>query len=297
MSHHHTHIPHHIGKAYTIGIALNIFYVAIQAFIGWHIHSLSLLSDAGHNFLDVGTLAISLLAFRLSKSKTSLQFTYGYKKVSILISVINAIILLISIGIIGYEAIDRLDQPQPLPGFTIALIAAIGVIVNGGSAYLFYHDKDKDLNIKGAYLHLFSDALISVSVLAGGLIIQFTQLFWVDSALSLIICIVIILSTWRLLRDSLKLSIDGVPDHIAIEDIRNIAMSIDGVQDLRHIHVWAISTSEIAMTGHIIPKEGLLPEELFILKNKIKKQLTTLHITHSTLEIDSTSDTSDCDIC
>ena len=160
--------------------------------------------------------------------------------------------LLVSIGAIVYEAIHRLLNPEPLPGITVAIVAGIGIVINSVTALLFFREKDKDMNIKSAYLHLMSDAIVSLGLVAGGIVIFYTNWFWIDSALSILIAIVILFSTWRLLRSSLRLSLDGVPENIHIDDIKATAMKVKGVKDLHHIHIWAISTTENAMTAHLV---------------------------------------------
>ena len=186
-----------INKAFIIGIVLNLAYVIIQVVIGFRINSLALLSDAGHNFLDVGALALSLLAFKLNKAKANNKYTYGFKKSSILISLFNAILLLISIGAIGYEAILRFKHPEPSPGITIAIVSAIGIVINAVSAFMFFRDKEKDLNVKSAFLHLASDAVVSLGLVIGGIIMHYTHIYWIDPVLSLVVCAVIIVKIGR----------------------------------------------------------------------------------------------------
>ncbi len=289
-NHNHNHATHHItgiNKAFVIGIVLNLAYVLIQVIIGLKINSLSLLSDAGHNFLDVAGLALAMLAFKLSKSKSTEKFTYGYKKASILISLLNAVILLISIGAIGYEAIYRFKNPQPLPGITIAIIAGIGIFINGISAFMFFRDKENDINIKAAFLHLASDALVSLGLVVGGVIIYYTHLFWIDPLLSLVICGVIIASTWSLLKDSLRLSLDGVPDNVDIQKIKAGVEKISGVKNLHHLHIWAISTTQNAMTAHLVVANDLSPAQITTLKHSVKHELEHLNIHHVTLETET----------
>lgn len=284
--HNHAHVPviTNLNRAFIIGIALNFAYVVIQIIIGLRIHSLALLSDAGHNFLDVAGLALAMVAFKLSKSKSTEKYTYGRKKASILISLLNAVILLISIGAIGYEAIFRFRDPHPIPGITIAIIAAIGIVVNGVSAFMFFKDKDKDINVKAAFLHLASDALVSLGLVAGGIIIYYTGWYWIDPALSLIICIVIIISTWSLLKDSLRLSLDGVPDNIDFKKVKEEVMKTEGVKDFHHLHIWAISTIENALTGHLVVANDLGFDKITALKRKVKHSLEHFNIHHATLE-------------
>lgn len=285
----HTHTPviTNLNTAFITGIVLNFAYVLIQIIIGLNIHSLALLSDAGHNFLDVAGLALALVAFKLSKSKSTEIYTYGRKKASILISLLNAVILLISIGAIGYEAIFRFNNPQPLPGITIAIIAAIGIFVNGVSAFMFFRDKEKDINVKSAFLHLAADALVSLGLVIGGIIIYYTHLFWVDPLLSIIICVVIIASTWGLLKDSLRLSLDGVPENVDLKKVKEEVLKISGVKDFHHLHIWAISSTENAMRGHLVVSKELSMTQIEQLKKHIKHELEHLNIGHSTIETET----------
>ena len=276
-----------VNKAFVVGIVLNLAYVIIQVIIGLRINSLSLLSDAGHNFLDVAGLALALVAFKLTQSKATEKYTYGYRKSSILISLLNAVILLISIGAIGYEAIFRFAHPQELPGITIAIIASIGIVINAVSAFMFFRDKEKDINIKSAFLHLASDALVSLGLVAGGIIIYFTHLYWIDPVLSLVVCGVIIASTWKLLRDSLRLSLDGVPANIDMQKVKDIALKISGVVDIHHMHVWAISTTENALTAHLMVGEKTTMQQIQEMKEHLKHELQHQNIHHVTLETET----------
>jgi cobalt-zinc-cadmium efflux system protein len=284
----HSHLPQitSLNKAFIVGIVLNLAYVVVQLVIGLSIHSLSLLSDAGHNFLDVAGLALAMLAFKLSKSKSTETFTYGHKKASILISLFNAVVLLLSIGAIGYEAIFRFNKPEVLPGFTIAIIAVIGIVINTVSAFMFFREKDKDINVKSAFLHLAADAMVSMGLVIGGIIIHYTHLYWIDPLLSIIICLVIIASTWKLLSNSLRLSMDGVPDNIDIQKVKEAVLKVEGVNEMHHLHVWAISTTENALTTHIKVNETATMPEIEIIKRKVKHTLQHLNINHATLEIE-----------
>ena len=297
---HHHHQPvalTNVSKAFVVGIILNSAFVIIQAGIGLQIKSLSLLSDAGHNFADVASLILSLIAFKLHKVKANNSYTYGYRKTSIIVALINAIILLISIGIISYEAIIHILHPIILPGKTIAWVALTGVFVNGISAIFFLKDKDKDLNIKSAFLHLAADAIISLGIVIGGIIIYFTQLYWIDAVLSLIIAIVILISTWKLLRDSIKLSLDGVPDDIDIEKIKQTALKINGIKSMHHLHVWAISTTENAMTAHIVLANHVSIDTEQQIKQKFKHELLQQHIHHITIETERENNSCEGEDC
>ncbi|MEO5682093.1 MAG: cation diffusion facilitator family transporter [Chitinophagaceae bacterium] len=282
--HHHAVTLTNVNRAFIIGISLNFLFVIIEVLAGLSTHSLSLLSDAGHNLADVGALALSLLAFKLLKVKSSKQYTYGYRKTSILVALFNAMVLLVSIGAIIYEAIHRFLQPEPVKGTTIAIIAGIGILINASTALLFLRDKEKDMNIKSAYLHLMSDAVVSLGLVIGGIIIVYTGWFWVDSVLSIIVALVILFSTWRLLKDSLRLSLDGVPANIKLDEIKEAALKIKGVIDFHHVHIWAISTTENALTAHLVLPVSTSIEEEKKIKDELKHGLLHQNIQHITLE-------------
>ncbi len=292
MAHHHDHHHHHHGPvaltnvntAFVVGIALNFLFVIIEAAVGLYVHSLSLLSDAGHNLADVGTLALSLLAFRLVQVKPTEQYTYGYRKTSVIVALFNGMMLMVSIGAIVYEAVHRFFNPEPLPGGIIALVAGAGIIINSVTALLFFRDKDKDMNIKSAYLHLLSDALVSLALVIGGIIIIYTGWFWVDSALSILVAVVIFFSTWGLLRDSFRLSLDAVPADIKMENIKEAAAKVAGVKSLHHIHIWAISTTENALTAHLVLEKDTTIERECLIKNELRHELQHQNIHHITLE-------------
>lgn len=299
MEHNHSHHDHshshsvvltNVNNAFIIGIALNFLFVVIEVIIGFSINSLSLLSDAGHNLADVGSLALSLLAFRLLKVKSNNKYTYGFRKTTILAALFNAMVLLLSIGAILFEAINRLMHPAPLPGKIIAIVAAIGIVVNFVSGKLFMKNKDKDLNIKSAYLHLMSDALVSTGLVIGGIAIFYTNWFWLDPVLSIIIAIIILLGTWSLLKESLRLSLDGVPKDINLEEIKNKTAQINGIKDIHHIHVWAMSTTENAMTVHAVVDGKLNHEEITKIKKEIKHEMEHLNIQHTTVETEFADD-------
>lgn len=290
MSHHHHHHHDHsititnVNRAFIIGITLNFLFVVIEVIAGLYIDSLSLLSDAGHNLADVATLALSLLAFRLLKVKSNEHYTYGYRKTSILVALFNGVVLLVSIGAIVFEAIQRFLHPVAMPGITIAWIACIGIVINAITALLFFKGKEKDLNQKSAYLHLMSDALVSLAIAIGGVIIFYTKLYWIDSLLSILVALVILISTWKLLKDSLRLSLDGVPEGIHIEDIRKAIAKMPGIQNIHHIHIWAISTTENALTAHLVLEKDTSIEQEQKIKHEVRHELEHLNIHHVTLE-------------
>ena len=284
---HHLEREVQVNKAFVAGIVLNLAYVVVQIIAGLNINSMSLLSDAGHNFLDVSGLVLSMLALRLTKSKATKNYTYGYKKSSILISLFNTILLLISIGAIGYESVIRFQHPEQLSGKIVAAIAIFGILINGTSAFLFFREKDKDINIRSAFLHLFSDTLVSMGLVVGGILIYYTHFYWIDSLLSILICLIIVWSTWNLLRNSLHLSMDGVPTDVDMEKIIAAVQGVEGVESVHHLHVWAISTQENALTGHLVVSSTCSSKEINSTRQAVKRRLLTLKINHSTLEIES----------
>jgi cobalt-zinc-cadmium efflux system protein len=291
MEHDHSHHHHHhspqltnVGKAFIIGIVLNMGFVVIEFVSGFYTNSLALLSDAGHNLSDVATLGLSLFAFQISKRKATAIYTYGFHKSTILASLVNAVILLIAVGSIGWEAIQRFISPEETQGKVISIVAGIGIVINAGSAFLFFRDKEKDLNVKGAYLHLALDAIVSAGVVIAGLIISYTGINWIDPLISLIIMAVVIYSTWGLLTESLKLSMDAVPNAVNAEEVKKEMQRTTGVRSIHHIHIWAMSTTKNAMTAHLMMEKNLTDKQVADIKHKIKHTLEHLNIQHVTLE-------------
>lgn len=283
--HHHDHAPKldHLNNAFIIGIILNSVFVLLEVVAGLWSHSLSLLTDAGHNLSDVAGLALALLAFKLSKVSANSEYTYGYKRSTIIVSFFNALVLFIAVGFIGYEAVMRFIHPETIEGGTMAWVAFAGIIINGFTAWLFVKDKDKDLNIKGAYLHMAVDAIVSLGVVISGVVIYFTHLYWIDSVVSLVIAIVILKGTWSLLSDSLRLEMDGVPKEMDIDKIKLELMKAKGVVDVHHIHVWALSTTENALTAHLVIDQNAT-SSFDSIKHDLRHRLEHLSISHSTFE-------------
>lgn len=291
MGHDHTHHHHHkierFSNVLLAGVGLNALFVVVEASAGFFTGSLALLTDAGHNLSDVGSLLLSLLAFKLASIRPNVKYTYGYKKTTILATLINAVVLFVAVGIIFWEAIHRFNAPKEMPGITVAIVSFIGIITNGLSALLFFRDKDSDLNMKGAYLHLLADALVSFGVVIGGIAMYFTHLYWIDSILSVVICVVILISSFRLLKDSLRLSLDGIPVDVDVDKVEAALLGIKGVISLHHLHIWAMSTTENAMTVHVVLSKQLTDVEIMGVKKEIKHALAHQSVHHSTLEIES----------
>jgi cobalt-zinc-cadmium efflux system protein len=283
--HHHDHTPKldHLNNAFIIGIVLNSVFVVLEVVAGLWSHSLSLLTDAGHNLGDVAGLALALLAFKLSKVSSNQDYTYGYKRSTIIVSFFNALVLFIAVGFIGYEAIMRFIHQEAVAGGTMAWVAFAGIGINGFTAWLFLKGKDTDLNVKGAYLHMAVDAIVSLGVVISGIIIYFTHLYWIDSAVSLIVAIVILRGTWSLLMDSLRLEMDGVPKEMDLQKIKKELMKAKGVVDVHHVHVWALSTTENALTAHLVIDQNSV-SSFDNIKHDLRHRLEHLSITHSTFE-------------
>lgn len=282
MEHTHNKIPDS-GNALKIGIAINIVFVIIEAFYGLLSNSTALLADAGHNFGDVMALGFSWFAIVLSKRKPTLKFTYGFRRSTILVALLNTIILLAAVVYIVFETVDRLHNPVEINAKSVVIVAAIGIIVNGFTAWLFVKAEKHDLNIRSAFVHFFADTLVSLGVVAGGIIIAYTGFYLLDSVISFIIIAVILYSTYHLLIDSVNLALDAVPGNINILAIRQYLESLTEVEGIHDLHVWALSTTEAALTVHI--KTNVQTDTGFI--KSIQYQLhDQFSIGHSTIQVE-----------
>lgn len=241
-----------LNAAFIAGIALNAIYVAVEAVYGFLYDSMGLLSDAGHNLSDVASLVIAMVAFRLMTHKPVIRHTYGYKKFTVQASFINALLLYAAVGAILVGAISKLMHPTAVNGDTIAWVAATGVVVNGVTAWLFMKDKNRDMNVKAAYLHMAADTLVSLGVVVSGIVIHFTGWYVLDPIVGIVIALVIAWSTRGLLAESTRLSIDAVPKSVDMNALERAILSVDGVKSIHHLHVWPLSTTEVAMTVHVI---------------------------------------------
>jgi len=285
FGHHHHDAPkiENLNAAFIIGIILNSAFVIIEVVAGLYIHSLSLLTDAGHNLSDVAALALALLAFKLTKVSANNKYTYGYKRSTIIVTFFNAVILFASVGVIVYEAIIRFIHPATIQGGTMAWVALIGIGVNAFTAYLFVKGKDGDLNIKSTYMHMAMDAVVSLGVVISGVIIYFTHWYIIDSIVSILIAITILRGTWSLLNDSLRLEMDGVPKEMNLEKIKIELMKGKGVVDVHHMHVWALSTTENALTAHLVVDPEYI-NTFDKIKHDLRHRMEHLDISHSTFE-------------
>lgn len=287
-SHHHEHhiVPASLNKIFIFCIALNLLFVVIEAGVGFIYNSLGLLSDAGHNLSDVFSLLLALVAFRMAKLHATHHFTYGYKKATILISLVNAVILLVAVGAILIESIYKLKHPVPVSGQAISWTAGIGILINGLTTWLLMRDRKKDLNVQGAFLHMMMDTLVSVGVVISGILISYKGWNWIDSIISLLIAAVILFSTFGLLKESLFLSIDAVPSSVHLENIQQEIEALPQVKSWHHLHIWGISTTENAATVHIVLNNIA---EMETVKPRIKQIFRSAGISHSTIEFESAS--------
>jgi len=288
---HHHHHHHHVGamlssqvSLFYFCIALNLVFVGVEAFIGWTQNSLSLLSDAGHNLSDVFSLILVLVAFYLAKVKSGMRYTYGLKKSTILISLVNALLLLLAVGGIVVESIHKFSEPVDVNGVAVSWTAGIGILINGLTAVLLMRGQKSDLNVRGAFLHMVADTLVSVGVVVSGLIITWTGWNIVDPIVSLMIALVILITTWDLLTASLRLIVDGTPEGVEIEDIQHHMEEVDHVAEVHHLHVWALSTTDNALTAHVVIEQL---EHMETVKAALKHLLSEKGIGHSTLEFET----------
>ncbi|AVR45169.1 cation transporter [Christiangramia fulva] len=284
MAHKHSHTPSTHGKAFAIGITLNIAYVIVEVFYGLSINSSALLADAGHNTSDVLSLVLAWAATWAAQKRPSGDYTYGYRKTTIMASVINGALIIAAGGIITYDAILKLQNPVEIPGNIIMIVAGIGVVINTLTALLFMKGQKGDLNIKGAFLHMAADAGVSLGVVIGGLVIKLTGITWIDPVLSFVIVAVIVYSAWGLLRDSVKLALDAVPQEIDIQEVNNYLKSINGVEGVHDLHIWAMSTTETALTAHLIVPGGQDDNFLYKIREELHEKF---EITHTTLQIEN----------
>ena len=285
MAHDHSHGQPTHGRAFAWGIALNTIYVIVEVTVGVLIGSLGLIADAIHNASDVLSLIIAWVGSRLAQRDPSERYTYGLKRSPILASLFNALLLFGAMGAVAWEAIGRLQDPAPVAGATIIWVTSVGLIVNFGTAYLFVKGRD-DLNIRGAFLHMMADGLVTLGVLVAGVLIIFTNANWLDPVISLVVVAVVLYSTWELFVDSIKFSLDAVPEGIDPEEVRSYLKDLPGVSAVHDLHIWPMSTTETALTAHLVIPEAQMGNNALI-----QKASEGLHekfeIVHTTLQLES----------
>jgi len=291
--HGHNHAPSNYNRAFIVGITLNVGFVAVEVLFGFLSNSLALLTDAGHNLSDVLGLVVAWLASWLGSRRPTQRYTYGFRRSSILAALLNACFLLVAMGAIAWEAIQRFSSPTPVNGTTVIGVALVGIVINGITALMFMSGREKDLNIKGAFLHMAADALVSLGVVLAGIAILTTGWLWFDSVISLIIVVVIVAGTWNLLRDSINLALDAVPPGIELFAVRTYLEELPGVVGLHDLHIWAMSTTETALTAHLVMLTGN-PGDAFL--SRIRMELhDKFGIEHTTIQVETGNFLRECD--
>ncbi|HVG51023.1 MAG TPA: cation diffusion facilitator family transporter [Xanthobacteraceae bacterium] len=280
----HSHAPPDFGRAFAIGITLNLAFVVIEAAYGFAANSMALVADAGHNLSDVLGLAAAWLAATLAKRPPSQRYTYGLKSSSILAALFNAVFLLVAVGAIAREAVVRLFEPEPVAEMTVIVVAAIGILINGFTAWLFASGRRADINIRGAYLHMAADAAVSAGVVTAGIVTLITGWLWLDPVVSLVIVAVIIWSTWSLLRDSVAMSLNAVPANIDADEVRAFLAGLHGVTGVHDLHIWPMSTTEIALTVHVVRPQALSDDDFLAETARELEHRYGIH--HTTIQIE-----------
>ena len=281
---HHHHAPADFGRAFAIGIVLNLGFVAVEAFYGWMSNSMALLADAGHNLADVLGLATAWAGAVLAKRPASRRFSYGFRGASILASLSNSVVMLIAVCLFVYHAAWRLIVPDLVEGETVIVVAAIGIVVNLGTALMFMRGRKSDINVRGAWLHMIADALVSAGVVVAGIGIAATGWLWIDPVTSLIVAGMIFLATADLFRESLTMAMAGVPRSIDPEKVEEHLLALPGVTRVHDLHIWSMSTTEYALTAHLVMPEGF-PGDAF-LQDCAHGIAHHFAITHSTFQIE-----------
>lgn len=282
--HGHSHAPASFGRAFAVGILLNTGFVVIEATYGWLVNSMALVADAGHNLSDVLGLVVAWIASVLVKRRASARFTYGLRGSSILAALFNAVFLLIATGGIIVEALRRFAEPAPVAGVTVMVVAGIGILINGVTAWLFASGKGRDINIRGAYLHMVADAAVSAGVVIAGLVILLTGFDWIDPLVSLVIAALIIVTTWGLLRDSVAMALSAVPPGVEPAAVRDFLATRPGIAGLHDLHIWPMSTTEIALTAHLVTRESALADDF--LRETAQELRDRFGIHHATLQVE-----------
>lgn len=281
--HGHAH-PHGHHRAFAIGVALNVGFVLVETACGLWSRSLALLADAGHNLGDVGTLLLAWAASLLAGTRPTARRTYGLRRATILAALASAVLLLMALVAIAWEAIERLRNPPEVATAWVVAVAAVGVVVNGATALLFLRGRHHDLNVRGAFLHMAADAGVSLAVVAGGLAIWLTGLRWIDPVLSLVIAVVVVATTWTLARDSFNLAVDAVPREIDPTHVREYLLSRPGVESVHDLHIWGLSTTQSALTAHLVIPEGAAGDDFL---HRVTRELERrFGIGHATLQIE-----------
>lgn len=285
QGHSHHHAPANYGWAFAVGITLNLSFVVLEVIYGRLSHSLSLVADAGHNLSDVMGLVLAWGARMLARRRPTSKRTYGFRRSSILAALINAVVLLVSVGAIAWEAIHRLGDPHSIAGTTVVWVAMIGVVINIGTALMFMSGRKGDLNIRGAFMHMTADAVIALGVAVSGAIILFTGWVWLDPLVSLVIVGLIVIGTWSLLRDSINLVLDGVPAGIDLQAVNQYLANLPDCVEVHDLHIWGMSTTETALTAHLVLAETMRDDTLLV--RTARELHDQFGIEHTTLQLET----------
>jgi cobalt-zinc-cadmium efflux system protein len=283
-SHGHSHAPKDFGPAFALGTALNLGFVVVEVTFGFLSNSMALVADAGHNLGDVLGLLMAWGASVLVKRQATFNFTYGFGSSTILAALANAVLLLVAVGAIVLEAVQRLIEPEPVVGTTMIIVAGIGILINGFTAWLFMLGRERDVNIRGAYLHMVADAAVSLAVVLVGFAVLLTNWNWLDPLVSLVVAGVIVWGTWGLLQDSIRLAMHGVPLNINAQAVRSRLLAIPGVASIHDLHIWPMSTTETALTCHLVVPNG--PPGDVVIERTAKMLHDEFEIRHSTLQVE-----------
>lgn len=293
MAYNHSHNHDiNLGNAFKIGISINIVFIIVEASYGFFSNSMALVADAGHNLSDVLALTFSWVAVILSQRKPTLKFTYGFRRSTILIALLNTVLLLAAVAFIVWETIERLGKPVEINSNSVIVVAAIGIAVNGFTAWLFMKGKKHDLNIRSAFVHFVADALVSLGVVVAGIIMAFTGVIWVDSLMSFAIIAVILYSSYHLLIDSVNLALDAVPENVNIEEVREYLKSLPEVSGIHDLHIWALSTTEAALTVHLATNEQTDVSFITNIQGQLHQQFD---IEHATIQVEFGNSELECD--
>lgn len=289
IGHNHDHAPKSFGFAFAIGMALNLAFVIVEVTFGVISNSTALLADAAHNLSDVLGLVVAWAAIGLSKREPTARFTYGFRASSILAALFNAMFLLVAVGGIAWEAVQRLGNPEPVAGVTVIVVAVAGIAINGFTAWLFAAGRKDDINIQGAFLHMAADAAVSAGVVIAAIVILYTSWHWIDPLVSLAICAVILWSTWGLLASSVRMSLNAVPSSIDPSEVRKFLERRPGVSQIHDLHIWPMSTTEIALTCHVVIPEGH-PGDAFLMEMAHELE-HRFKIVHTTIQVETNAET------
>jgi len=279
--HGHDHGPAEFNQAFAVGIVLNLAFVCIEGYYGWRINSLALLADAAHNLSDVAGLVLAWGGALAGKLRPDARHTYGWKRASILAAFLNALLLLVAMGSLGWEAVGRLRSPESTQGWTMMAVAGVGILINTATALMFMRGREGDLNIRGAFLHMAADALVSLGVVIGGALYLWQGWTWLDPVMSLAIAVIIVVGTWSLFSQSLHLLFDGVPAGIDLAEVRQELLELPGVADVHDLHVWAMGTSQIALTAHLVLDGGAIDQGglLHAAEHALEEHFGIAHVT------------------